>query len=411
MALFEYHPPQATIRHRLRYNILPTEEEKRRIADSLLIARDRLFAVRATGLTSAHYTSQDKALSGYISEYSFLLAPIQRLDTDVLALVFVTVHSQIVVDFRRRTFGHPIPLAAQSLASISYHWRCVAMQTPEIWSTISVKGWRAPRGLEYLRECLRNSKDHGLSLHVDLSVPKPTNMVIINELTMHAERWVTLKLSVRKTEDLHLFDPIRGRLSRLQQIMFDFVDSPSPPAVPIDAFVIAPGMHTIQVTRLQRMHCIPPLPFHQITEVSFINSNRIVVSDTLQLFISASRVDVSLDGQFRGPFTPPTPHPRTNLVATEVQICDEGPTTPGSMGMLETLTTPNLARLHLTNCLVWEGPSILPFLTRSAGHLRELVLQDTSVRVGDLLSLLRLTPTVEALVSPGYYPTPSPTLS
>ncbi|KAJ7176938.1 hypothetical protein C8R46DRAFT_1246131 [Mycena filopes] len=395
MSLFEYRPPQATIRHRLRYNILPTDEERKSIADSVSIARDRLVAIR-TELASAHDASEDKALSAYISEYSSLVAPIRRLNDDVLALVFpVALRSDLVVRLPLQedsVHRHPM-----TLTSISHYWRCVAMQTPEIWSTISVSCWRSPRG--YLRECLRNSKDHRLSLHLDLSL-RPPNMDIMNELIMHAERWVALKLNVKDTEHLHSLDSVRGRLCRLRQIAFRFDSISSPPQVMFHGFVIAPQLRSIQVHLLRRLRCIPPLPFHQITKVAFVNSDRTAVWKALQLFINASRVDLSesLDGQFHGPLAPAAPDPHLNVVVIELRIRDDGSTERGSMAMLDTLTIPNLERLHLVDCLVWQGPSILPFVTRSGCSLRELVLQDTRARVGELLALLRLTPTLETLV-------------
>ncbi|KAJ7176944.1 hypothetical protein C8R46DRAFT_1213516 [Mycena filopes] len=72
--------------------------------------------------------------------------------------------------------------------------------------------------------------------------------------------------------------------------------------------------------------------------------------------------------------------------------------------MLDTLTTPNLERLHLVDCPLWEAPLILPFITRSACPLRELALQNTKLRVGELLALLRLTPTLETLILTRLFP-------
>ncbi|KAJ7176924.1 hypothetical protein C8R46DRAFT_989112 [Mycena filopes] len=336
MSLFEYRPPQATIRHRLRYNILPTDEERRRIAGSLSTARDRLLAIPGTGLASAHDASQDKALCDYISEYSSLIAPIRRLNDDVLALIFPVALVSEVVNFgrRRNVYSHPM-----TLTSISHYWRCVAIRTPEIWSRISVR-WPSS-GLHRLRECLRNSKDHGLSLDLDLT-GRHTQMEVIDELIIHAERWVKLKLTIKDTETLHLLDPVRGRLSRLQQVVFDFDAASPPPAVAFDGFAIAPRLHTVQARLLRRLPCLPSLPFHQITQVAFVNSARPAVWDALQLFLSASCVDVSLDRGFREFFAPGAADPHTNVVVTELHIRDDGATETTSMAMLDTLTTPNL---------------------------------------------------------------------
>ncbi|KAJ7779022.1 hypothetical protein B0H16DRAFT_802651 [Mycena metata] len=395
MALFEYHPPQASVRHRLRYNILPTETERKDITESISTAQHRLSTIRVIGLGTPQNALEEQALSDYISEYSSLIAPIRRLNLDVLSILFLDpdIHQEVKIGRRTLTLVRN-PYNPLVLASVSYHWRSVIMETPELWSRIRVRSWLGQSGLDHLQRCVRNSKDFPLSLVLDLATGVH-DMRIMNEVMLCAERWRVLDVSIKTGERIHFLDPARGRLRDLQKICFNFEGSDgSTPEAPFDGFMGAPKLRSVKIVAPRSIQCIPPLPFHQITNVSFAEMDDRMCADALTLFTSARHVEFSTNGLIAPPPIPP-PQPRLHATVTIVTI--DGPQQREPMYILHHLITPNLEQLNVSNCMAWHPQSISIFLTRSASPLRQLSLSNVRLRAGELLALLRATPTLEVL--------------
>ncbi|KAJ7437460.1 hypothetical protein B0H11DRAFT_1885203 [Mycena galericulata] len=255
-----YNIPEPGLDERLRCNLLPSDTERKAIIDSLTTADRRISEIRAQSVAVS--SAEEDMLCRYITDYSSLIAPVRRLPDDILETIFLDLHEFVNV-------GQVTPSLVVDkhnphiLASVSRHWRCVALHTVRRWSSVYVDGTRGQYSLRVLRLCLERSRGAGLSITLDLSPNLPPNMEILNEIMAHAERWVHFSLiTPPDTRHLLLFAPVRGRLASLEKIEIKFTWGYDSGAIAdLDVFEHAPRLETLELDTFLGYH-IPPLPFH-----------------------------------------------------------------------------------------------------------------------------------------------------
>ncbi|KAJ7983308.1 hypothetical protein DFH06DRAFT_1172920 [Mycena polygramma] len=208
--------------------------------ESLVVARQKLRN-RATGASV-----ERTALRNYISDYSSLLAPIRRLTHDMLERVFADPEISQMIRIGRIAPPRVAGCNPYILASVSYYWMCVALQSHELWSKFAINACGDGYALSQMRACLQRSGALPLSIDLTLSaidfgsspsrpgcfltgpcrniptyVGGPFDGDILKELMFNAERWSQLWITMPK-ENIALLAPVHGRLHKLQEITFHF---------------------------------------------------------------------------------------------------------------------------------------------------------------------------------------------
>ncbi|KAJ7983296.1 hypothetical protein DFH06DRAFT_1467123 [Mycena polygramma] len=393
--LFELQGP--TIRDRLRHNILPSDEGRSAIMESLVVAQQRLAEIHGIDVSVEGIT-----LCEYISEYSSLLAPIRRLTHDILENIFADPEISQMIRIGRTTPSLVVGRNPYVLASVSHYWMCVSLQTPELWSKFYIHACTNDRALNQLRVCLERSGTVPLS--IDLTLPRVLrsggftsfNGEILNELMAYAERWGRLRVSMTN-ENIALLAPVHGRLHQLKEIIFDIrVKGTKAPGGPSNIFEVAPELRIAGLACFYIGDEFPILPFGQIEKVVFSGADNICCA-TLSKFSNVQELVVAYS-QTRElpPGTPLAPQLHLTLKKIALGQSSANGDCRNAMDVLDRLTAPNLEELHVTD-KVWEAASIEHFLTRSDCSLQILVLKTVRVRAGELLAVLRQTPTLRTL--------------
>ncbi|KAJ7983294.1 hypothetical protein DFH06DRAFT_718062 [Mycena polygramma] len=380
-----------TIRDRLRHNVLPSDSERSTIMESLVVAREQLrkdWALDAVERT---------ALRSYISEYSSLLAPIRRLTHDILEKVFAGPEISQMIRIGSLTPALVVGRDPYLLASICHYWMCVALQTHELWSKFAINACGDDYALSKLRTCLERSGT--LPLSIDLTLPAIAfggyasqlvhNRDILDALMSNAERWGHLRISMRK-ENVAVLAPVHGRLHRLQELSFNFDVPLGTPSGPSTAFSVAPKLRIVRFEVLRRIDEIHVLPFHQIKTVEFSTASSSVYCDALSKFPNVQ--DLVVTNSRSGP----AQYPQLHATLKKITLGRGDGYQPDAMAVFHRLTAPNLEEIHFFD-YIWDSTSITEFLTRSACSLQILSLESVRVRAGELLAVLRHTPTLHTL--------------
>ncbi|KAJ7689325.1 hypothetical protein B0H17DRAFT_640820 [Mycena rosella] len=130
-----------TVRDRIRHNVLPSETERQAIIESVAATEARLSEMAATGATR-DLEAEGNNLRQYISDCSSLAAAIRSLSHDILETIFLDTQIHGIVNIRRVASDSSLVVDGRNpdvLASVSHHWRSVALATPRLWSSIRVK--------------------------------------------------------------------------------------------------------------------------------------------------------------------------------------------------------------------------------------------------------------------------------
>ncbi|KAJ7757268.1 hypothetical protein DFH07DRAFT_461453 [Mycena maculata] len=388
-SLFKTHGTD--VRDHLRHNILPSNSEKNAIIESVTTARRLLSKIG----TVESFASD--MLRCYISDYSSLVSPIRRLPDDILETIFLHPEIHDFVKLGRVASGPSFVVDRHKphiIASVSHHWREVAVHAARLWSSFSFDGCRGEYTLRDLRLCLDRSKDAALDFTLDLSSGRRPNPVILDEITKHSERWVKFTLvAPPDPQYLQVFAPVHGRLHRLEAIVLGYppgnYDELASDVATWNAFEVAPRLTVLQLA-IFRGGPVLPLPAHQIETISFVGSHSGSCGKVFSMFPHAREMAFISSGPpdfFYVPDVAPEPHLATRRIILG-EALDNIP---------DRLNTPNLEELRIIDCLNWSR-RIIPFMTRSACSLQTLVVHNTRVRGTELLALLRQVPTLDTLV-------------
>ncbi|KAJ7144147.1 hypothetical protein C8R44DRAFT_759539 [Mycena epipterygia] len=385
------HILEPSISNRLRSNMIPSEAEKNLIVSSLDNARARLANL---GSNEAQ-DSTEIPIRDYISNYSSLLSPIRLLPPDVLGDIFLVpdIHDHLATGHRSRTVDGYTP----HVASVCRYWRSVALETPRFWASIYTSLSGSPRCLALLRLFLLRSKHAPLSIQLTPKSYEAANDEIIREILQQTRRLNHLSMPMHMPHIGLLFAASIVAPS-LQTITFN--SSPDSLAG-ITVFTDLPRIHAVSFGRLRSLDQIPPLPYHQIKQVSITLRSipDMMCGELLLLFPNLQTLVVGISTQNMGTrHCPPSLTLRLSSTLRTLILDGEDRRTDCLFCAFNGMNLPNLEQLELVNCCVWDPPSILSFQRRSACQLKELVLENTRVRATDLLDLLRLLPMLESLV-------------
>ncbi|KAJ7213794.1 hypothetical protein C8J57DRAFT_1397587 [Mycena rebaudengoi] len=385
-----FHIPQTeTILDHLRQNILPSDQERVQIQQSLERARARLATLTSSDNRQVEARAE---VETYISEYSSLIAPIRTIPPEILSKILLHPDIHTVLELTRRKGSQSqktvIPTTPHA-AAVSHYWRSVLLATPQFWASLG-HGKEPPGPGYYQLWCLYLTRSQTSPLSLRLRPEFWVNSDLPQSLVEHAERWKRLELGsefVKCLVDDH-DDAIRGRMSCLEVLDFAAADLPS--AVEMAVFEGAPRLHTLTLGGSYTREIITALPAHQIRNLTLFGLS-VDSWDILRSHLP-NVVDLTLDTDDYSPppGAAPQPHPQNLRPAVEPTILSQ---------WIRHLQSSKHAICIASRDVRSNYVAALPqlFLDRSGCALQEVVLNNVKVRASDLGAFFRLVPTLNSL--------------
>ncbi|KAK7051904.1 hypothetical protein R3P38DRAFT_2603082 [Favolaschia claudopus] len=391
MELFKSETPG--IREYLRNNYTPLNTEKQAIRDSIEMARTRLDALQTQDLL---LDSEAQSLSSYIAEYSSLLAPIRRLPVDLLRTIFLDpdIHK------KKQQISYKSILTQYKpnrLGAVCHHWRCVTLETATMWAAFEVFLNQPSRySIDALRIALQRSQNALLSVSFQPVISLLTiecsasDIEMLHEVLQHTERWAMVELPLNEGVLPHL-SSAQGRLDHLHTLTvhnaskFDSVETL--------VFARAPRLRTLRIKGFPH-RMLPAMPWSQLTRLC-IDSGNDNPSLYHHLFSQAQNIrhlSIRLE-RLNSETLPQLPILSPHLE----KMIHHGPVPRAGMDVLARVIAPALRQLQMINIYHWDTPIMQAFIKRSGFSLHTLVLHHIPVRVNDVLSILRMLPTLENL--------------
>ncbi|KAK7433651.1 hypothetical protein VKT23_020657 [Stygiomarasmius scandens] len=143
--------------------------------------------------------TKQEFLRGRKDRLTSLTAPIRRLPTEVLSLIFINLcddeSGDIILGHARYKCRRSYPF---DITSVCHRWREVAIATPQIWSHICLDwslGYYVNLGylLYPLQMALERSKGSPLSLYVDMRCNEEYENPLLELLATQSHRWVEIR--------------------------------------------------------------------------------------------------------------------------------------------------------------------------------------------------------------------------
>lgn len=328
-----------------------------------------------------------------------LLSPIRVLPVELLAQIFMLSYDPVG--------SASLSNAALVVTHICASWRNIAVNKPELWSSLKLgpnNFTTRPHGIIPLaRLWLERSGTRPLSLYVrpdrpmDHPDPTPTNLLLqlVRLYTPYLARWKSIFF------DYTRFDIEHKLLAEL----------PQPPSLPhLEKFGITAnsiqypdwiGFSTL-LGRAPRLRCLtwitksvyhdPPFLYDQLTRLEVGGSYSMKKASELLSHAKLLRViDFTVFIRSRS-YPTDFPHVVHKSLQRLALIC-----VGNSSVFFDILTLPALQELHITKTYSWESaaPSIwsqgsfLHFLFRSKCYLTNLGIVDYDITSDEVLALLR----------------------
>ncbi|KAJ7209406.1 hypothetical protein C8J57DRAFT_1733836 [Mycena rebaudengoi] len=384
LELYRISQPVAILIH-LRDNILPSGSERAQIRRSLETARAWLSDHVHTGGTVNE--PEVAVIRQYISHYSSLIAPIRRLFPDLLTRILLdpSIHGMFWMSkFKKRQSMYERPIVVPGnphAAEVSHYWRAVSLASPQFWSSFNItacgRGDRGPDSLRLLSLYLQRSQDAPLSFQLDY-VDTPV-LPLLARLMQDAERWKHVELQPSVMPHIAA---VHGRLHILETLVVSRHSNTG--EYLSTAFGGAPQLRTLSVWSINN----PTLPGSSIRNLTVGNLD----SASWQIVCSLQTLEclaIQLESEYSLPHPERPPAPHHNISAIHLSS--------SSTNIFHHLNTKSTSLLEISGIRDWIHPPIQLFLQRSGCVLHELVLTDSRIPVPELVSLLRILPTLRSL--------------
>ncbi|KAK7043356.1 hypothetical protein R3P38DRAFT_2883776 [Favolaschia claudopus] len=263
-------PTQVANIHRIsRCGILPPNSSSLRgtvsLAKTELARYDAEIVKLQTELD--RLASERATLLSYSTSCQSVLSARHRLPNELLAFIFELSFPH----FRYRLYDYATGTVERlrlshhhilQLGRISSRWHKIAMETPKLWSTVTVDtstwdSYNSPQMLKLLESSLRRSQDHALDLHVKIGTRHDLgyhNESLFQLLAKTAYRWRHARI-VWHGKPPNSIPRILGNLEKLETLELDLgwrmIDTVEAPCLRHFSF------HG-------NMDNLPSLPWHQL---------------------------------------------------------------------------------------------------------------------------------------------------
>ncbi|KAJ7628270.1 hypothetical protein DFH06DRAFT_1057440, partial [Mycena polygramma] len=313
-----------------------------------------------------------------LKQYSAVLAPVRRVPPELVYEIF-----SWTLPLERQIRPGIVPQPPWYLGHISRSWRNIAVALPALWSSVDIyHSEHLPHSmaspLEMIQTQLTRSANAPLHVNFRWCIDEPVDApLFFDAILPHSNRWESLHFICFQdcyNPLLHLLQPAKGRLDRLEKLEFRVPECP-PTFLPShnDIFLTAHRLRHVILNDIEYPNISLPLliPWEQIMHYR----GAVAVQELAAVFRSAANLlggafwvgDPDVEVPSIAPIT--LPHLRQLYI-------EQG-------GFLNNLTTPNLE--YLTGHTV--GP-ILSLVQRSSCPLSTLVLTQ-HLRSDLLISLLK----------------------
>ncbi|KAF5337596.1 hypothetical protein D9758_014935 [Tetrapyrgos nigripes] len=330
-------------------------------------------------------------------QFSSLLAPIRRLPSDILGRVFSLLCAENSIYLK-------LDLPAFCLSQVCAKWRKLVLSTPSLWSSLYVDA-ECSRPDEHVKALvdlyLQRSKHH--PLHLRLSMLRETSLAsdVLKSISAHSARWRSLSLKIRPIllkEDN--FPSVKSNLPSLTRLRIWQLRL-QPNAGSFEVFRIAPMLKDIAISANPWISI--PLPLGPDIWLTFHSCD---VRDAFQyLTMRATEVrDLTFSECTNFPDVPDnvTLH---NLHTLTIAVHYKS---PNLSFFLDSLILPSLTKLRLSLAkghepvfFEYTHDSMTSFLNRSGCSITSLELTNLRILDGDVLSLIRILPSLTSLTMHG----------
>ncbi|KAJ7655281.1 hypothetical protein DFH06DRAFT_1414080 [Mycena polygramma] len=368
-----------SIRERLRQNMIPSDAQRTTILQSLDVARARLSHLIVTNLSPSVHPDTT-ALEKYIAEYSSLLSGIRRLPDDLLQLIFLHPDIHGYLSAGNRNSGPVVAPDTPHIAAVCSYWRCVLIQTPMFWASISVPIRAGQETLSILQLFLQRSQNVPLSLDIKSGEQSfPMHPGIIDALIQQSGRWLRISVPPGVIAEA-LISP--SRIYALESFVF----KENIRGVGRARITVAPELRTLTIERLSQIEDVPELPLRQIRKL-YVQTQGPICGQLLPMLPNLTHLTIRPNYWE----TPNLPNPPLSPSVREITILQDNTV------LFVNMNFPNLKRLQVVDCDKWNFSSLEAHRKRSGCQLNTLVLQNVRIRGPDLLELLRTLPALETL--------------
>jgi hypothetical protein len=264
----------STVTPLLTHNNPPLDQVAAQLGPVLAEAKSQVHIAARCPRTDQVVNTVFAKMKKIVHDLSLVLSPSRRIPSELVQRIFVfTTYSPHLPNL----IG---PANANSnrteLRKVCSEWNCVALSTPEIWSTfslsahgMSVDEHEARRVVCRLRRWLVLGKDHGLTMALNFSTagfPDGLKMAVLSLLLCYIPRWKDVRFTM-DASILQLTDDALTRafetLSSLECIIVDVTSGSKRYEARIDldirAFSEAPRLSQVSITNKTSN---TPLCFH-----------------------------------------------------------------------------------------------------------------------------------------------------
>ncbi|KAG7093353.1 hypothetical protein E1B28_007034 [Marasmius oreades] len=350
--------------------------------------------------------SRRDGLTKSVAKYRSLLSPIHRVPEEILAYIF-----SFCCDENTLNPGYSPPFALTASA-VCGRWRDVVLETPHLWSTISIHfesifpreegvededyTWGSHQFTHVIRIFMERSKTAPLDLEFYQYGEEKFELLEagLTCLMDHSNRWRSLKMSAPDHPLLTMpsaFQRLRGHLSNLQHFLVDHSWSSNEMisiASDLDLLSECPLLTSIELRiRADVLRLNPRFPWSRIQSLKLVGNSLSQVGQTLASCNNLQQLELS-------------------GFSSSTQLSVAGPiTTLGQLRYLsfervrddefyhffQSYNLPSLSHLKIRDgCL--DLSSLEDFFVRSSCSITSLTLELVSSSDVDTLHLLRLVP-------------------
>lgn len=238
-----------------------------------------------------------KALQCFIDGHKSLLNPVTRLPAEVLSQIF---QQCIIVKWLEKGLHpyQPFDSTPLTIASVSRHWRNIALSTPRLWSALSLtlRPKDAKRHISLVSMWFSRSGNTPLSIHLQTySNIRDIMRKLMKIFTSKFATWrhIHFKLPLPMIKSMSLS---KSRLPMLETLKLDFWDR-SDLSAPTDLFAQAPHLRDLVIGQCVTARSLT-LPWSQLRNIklfTYLNSPQRVL-DILTLASNIERAQFRVTG-------------------------------------------------------------------------------------------------------------------
>ncbi|KAK7058208.1 hypothetical protein R3P38DRAFT_2844830 [Favolaschia claudopus] len=366
-------------------------------------------------------TLEREILASYAAFCQSVLSPAQKLPNELLGEIFdLCLHEKLIPGVGTNTLEDQMHLFArrdlQELAQVCFRWYCVAIGTPQLWSTLIIHSDVWDRSLlhaeiltKLLESLLIRGKDYPLTIEMGISDTMRCDQVL-SLLSRHAHRWRDVDFWSSRGQNTTFHRIKNLKLDRLVSLSLDVAWER------VKAFRNARCL--TELTFERDFTDLPLLPWSQIKTVNYdslkagdpvhsalslLRAANNLTTCHLYLYLQGYDPDDDDDDEPWGTHTITSPTQKLSI-----QLMTSTGNDPILGRFLDSLTLPHLNVLHIhpddggVFPPLWSADAFLNLAYRSGFHQLESSLTSLALHVQvtdvDLLRCLGVVPLLEKLV-------------